>query len=128
MTRSFADDLHDDLENAFHDVSEFGELVTYQPKSGGTQRTINVSIVGTRSTPDHEVGLTEGTLLRVQCRRHAEQGIDDPQLGDALKRSGEHLAYAFTGQIDDVSPVAWTLTFVRTRPVQYGGNHQERTQ
>lgn len=126
MTRTFADDRADDLENAFHDPTEFGEAVTYVPK-GGPSRSINVLVIGNSSTPDNEVGLMEGAQLRVQCRRHAQLGIDAPQLGDSIQRAGDPLAYAFSGQIEGVSAVAWTLTFARSKPIQFGGTHQERT-
>lgn len=123
MTLSFRDMQDADLENVFLNTNEYAESLYYCPK-GGTRRTIAGSVEEIGSFPDEDGGKFSLEYLDIMVRRHATEGIDEPQLGDAITRliDDPDKGYSYTGEKSDVDVNCWTLRFVRKVPYKLGGS------
>lgn len=122
MPRTFADDLQDDVTNAF--LTEFAESVMYYPKSGEA-RSVTADCREQGSYPDDSNGgFVSMEVLELRVSRDATSGIDSPQIGDRLLRSGETDYWNWHGEKSQVGPAMWTLTFQRESQFRVGGRLQ----
>lgn len=122
MPRTFSDDLKDDVTNAF--LTEFAESVMYHPASGAA-RSVTADCREQGSYPDEsDGGFVSMEVLEVRVSREAIGGIDSPQIGDRLLRTGETDFWNWHGEKSQVSPAMWTLTFQRESQYRVGGNLQ----
>lgn len=101
-----------------------GQALVYQPE-GAQPRTIVAGV----SEQSHIIDGPKGGLIRqewliVFCKRDPVTGIDDPQLGDELRRQSDppERIFAFHGERENTLSPTWTLRFLRERPYQVGGN------
>lgn len=86
---SLAAQISDDVAAVFLQTDDFGEQVTYIPKTGKT-RTITAVISqrdrGTRDERYHKQQANQATLF---VARSETTGVADPQLGDAFSLPGD---------------------------------------
>jgi len=129
--------IESDVANVLMEGNDFAEAVTYYPAGGGASRTVYAIVeeVGTMASDDSGLAGTE--TIHVTVSRDADatdadgnvkNGIDDPQLGDGLRRPGDAAdkGYSYTGEKSDVDDYAWSLIFVRHVILKHGGKFQPR--
>jgi hypothetical protein len=123
MGLTFKQLLAADIENVFTNPNEFGEQLTYKPKDGVT-RTINGVVDEDGDYVQVGRDLDHRQFLDVFVSRDSTTGIDDPQLGDAIRRAidPDGKWYSYQGQKSDVDENAWTLRFVLDEVKQHGGH------
>lgn len=127
--------IESDVADVFMNTADFGETVTYSPAGGGGSRTL-VAIVdegGTFQSDETGLGQTEVIHVTVSRNRSDETtdgvavgGIDDPQIGDCIRRENdpEDKGYAYSGDKEDVDEFCWTLIYKRSFVLQHGGGRQ----
>ena len=109
-------------EEAAAELDEYhAETGTYFPKTGGS-REITVWLDEDGNLPDAITGLVSREWCVFEVKRHATEGIDNPQPGDGFRRAGdaEDKLYAFTGEKSDITPYRWRLRFERNVPFSIG--------
>lgn len=100
-----------------------GRSVVYL-QQGKSPRTITAA-----TTEEHKQvvpkqhGLVVEESILALVLRDSVKGIDDPQLGDGLRRAedGNEYVFSFDGTILHQQETTWQLRFVRERPYQVGG-------
>lgn len=129
--------IANDLTDVLLVTDDFAEAVTYSPADGGATRTVYAIVEEIGSLVDGDHGLSATETIQVTVSRDADatdsdgntkNGIDNPQLGDAIRRPGDSAdkCYSWTGEKSDVDDAAWQLTFVRHVMLKHGGSFQSR--
>lgn len=129
--------IESDVAEVFLVADDFAETVTYHPAGGGGSRSVVAVVEEIGAMPDANTGLTSQETIHVVCSREpalensdgdAINGIDNPQLGDGLRRANDpdDKMYAWTGEKLDVDDYCWTLVYTRNIVIKHGGNFQPR--
>lgn len=108
-------------------TADFAESLTYVP-NGGTARTISGVVDEGGDFAEQQHGIDEVETLEVFVSRDSTTGIDDPQLGDRVRRAIDSDAkwYSYSGRKTDVDESAWTLIFERRVADKHGGLPSDR--
>ena len=125
--------IESDVSNVLMEADDFAETITYCPANGGSDREIVAIVEEVGTFPNDESGIRSVEVLHVTVSRNRDDeatdgtaigGIDDPQLGDGLRRENDpsHKFYAYSGEKSDVDDYCWMLTFTREFVVRHGGN------
>lgn len=126
----FSDLVAEHLTRVFLNPEKFGEQVTYQPRNGGVPRAVSAVVMEPGGAPGGRRRLDEpadaiNTLDEIDVvvgrdPSAAHGGIADPQIGDAIARSGDEDLWSFSGMIVQEDSASWTLRFQRRRKLQQG--------
>lgn len=109
----------------FLNADDFAETLVFLPKGGDSREIVGVAD-RTRDTIETPDGLKVREFLVVECLR-SSTGIPAISHGDGIRRATdpEWKVYSYEGGADEDLPddeMLWTLTFVRDRPYEIGGN------
>lgn len=129
--------MESDVAEVFLQGDDFAEACTYCPAGGGANRTVYAVVEERGAYQSDETGLANTEILAVMVSRDPDTtnadgtalgGIDDPQLGDGLRRASDQADkfYAYSGEKEDVDDYAWTLIFTRDVIVRHGGSYQAK--
>jgi len=122
MTRkTLAEMLAADPAAVYIQDSDFAEDVSYTPFEGAA-RTIGVVVAddGTAMEPGEDGSETKIRRIRVYCQISSTLGIDDPQTGDELLRSGDDYPYVYSGEIFEQDAHSLLLEFWRREDLARG--------
>lgn len=117
--------IESDIASVFLNTDDLAEACTYYPRAGGA-REIVCDVQKSVQMRDEPTGLVRKEVVSVWVSKSATTGIDKPQIGDALKLSGDDKLFAYAGEPSEEDEFSWTLTFERFSHVERGGNRQAR--
>lgn len=126
-----------DVTDVLMVADDFAEVITYYPAGGGSARSVYAIVEEAGTIRDDDHGLSSTETIHVTVSRDADDtatdgtqvnGIDDPQLGDSIRRANDlpDKQYSYTGDKNDVDDYSWSLVFVRQVMLKHGGKWQPR--
>ena len=119
MTRTLKELITDDVVNVFLQQDEFASVDSYTPTGSEARDVIGVAEELVDADLDEETG-DETHTERIRywtSRLAADDGIDDPQIGDQLVLASDpdSSPYTFSGEIPERDADSWWLVFWRAR-------------
>jgi hypothetical protein len=122
---TFAQSVVENFQTVFLGQGHFDEALVYRPKSGAA-RTLRGVVQYSRRFDQGQDGtslIEELTVLVARDPACDAGGIDDPQIGDAIRRGADedqNAWYGWAGETPEGNAAGWTLKFTRRRPFQMG--------
>lgn len=121
---SFAEAVAENLQTVFLGQGHFDELLHYKPK-GGVVRTLRGVVRRTQqlARTGDQTQLIESLEVLVSRDPACDVGgIDQPQIGDALRagRDAANVWFGFSGDVPLGDAGGWSLKFTRVVPYQLG--------
>lgn len=118
---SLADLIESDLDDVFLSQDDFAESIDYWPKDKGKRTIVATRMGSTRSNQNEAHHLEQQEEVIFLVKKHATEGMLDPQLGDAIRLAtdAKDARWDFAGIIDS-DLVSFNVKFRRSTLLRAG--------